>query len=220
MNASHIILACIAPVVVLALLFFGAPGQRHYNAPDSVPADELPAPTTNKYAVRTDDRLTRVNHLRAGSFKLRTEVDNTHTPFGKSKAQAYEDGRALGYSQRMQQPLRNLNDAQASFQQWDAGEPSNFMGKVEVRRPKPFVEKTERGAERGALRMGGVRFQGQDYARSTQAIGMRDQPAPKPKRVNDAMRPQLSRGSGRALALPVRGVERLRLTKRDVRAPL
>ena len=225
MNFSYVILACIAPVAVLILLMCGAPmanvaAKAHSAAAkphlaDSTPVAEPPAPSTDQYAVPTEGILNRVNHLPAGKPQFRTEVDNTHTPFAKSKYTGYEDARASRWSQIMQQPMRNLNDAQAKFHKWDKGEASNHMGKVEIRRAIPFLPATERGDEDCALRMAGARFQGQEFAES--GVGKRDQPRPKTKRCDDRSRTQMTRGASRALAFPQRGRDTLRPTQRSRR---
>lgn len=224
MNLSYVILACIAPVAVLILLMCGAPmanasaiahtAALKKSTKDLPPVAQVPAPSTDQYAVRNDSRIDRVNHYprNVGKFKVRTEVDNTHTPHKKSKFTSFEDSRAMGWSHVMQNPQRNLNDAQSSFHKWDKGEAANHMGNVEVRRAKPFIPKTERGDEEADLRVSGVRFQGQDYAGG---IGKREQPRPKTKRVDDRGGGHLTRGAGRALAFPQRGREALRPTRRN-----
>ena len=224
MNLSYVILACIAPVAVLILILCGAPAANarataHSAAlkpRDSQPAAEPPAPSTDRYAVQTEGRLNRVNHYpRNVSKGHRAEVQNTHTPYKKSKFESFENARALGWSHVMQNPLRNLNDAQAAFHKFDRGEASNFMGNVEIRRAKPFLPGTERGDEECALRVNGVRFQGQDFVDSD--VGKRRQPRPKRKRCDDRPRTHMTRGASRALAFPQRGHEELRPTRRNRR---
>ena len=216
MNLSYVILACIAPIVVLILVICGAPEASakvasKANVVGTKPIPMLPGPTTDKYSVPTEGKFERFNHLDAGSFKVRTEVSNDLIPYSKSKAQIFEDSRAMGWSHNMQNPLRNLNDAQATMHEWDTGEASNYMGNVEIQRPKPFVPKTERGTEESSLRMNGVVFHGQDGSRD---IGVREQPKPRRGRFDDSIRPNL-KNAARPLAFPNRGIERLRPTQRD-----
>ena len=227
MNLSYVILACIAPVALIILLMCGAPManakanahsamQKNKTVKDSVPVEEIPAPSTDQYAVRNDSKLDRINNYprhQGTKMRERTEVEDTFTPFAKKKFNIYEDKRALNWSHVMRNPQRNLNDAQAKFHKFDKGEAANHMGNVEIRRAKPFIPKTERGDEESSLRVNGVRFQGQDYA--SRGVGKRSQTKPKRKRIDDRSRNNVSIGAGRSLAFPQRGKETLRPTKRN-----